>query len=269
MDPVKPRIVLICHGDDPLNRLALARWLASFADLAGIVMLDETKTRLWRRIKREVKRVGWFRFFDVLLFRLFYKMFLGRLDRVWEERKLAELDRRFPPPAPETKILRASSPNAPEAETFLKDARPDLIIARCKTLLKPVIFAIPPRGTFVMHPGICPQYRNAHGCFWALANNDLDNVGMTLLKIDQGVDTGPVYGYFRCPVDDADDSHIVIQHRVVFDNLDRIREKLLEIIAGRAEPINTAGKPSGEWGQPWMTAYWRWRKFVGLRRANA
>ena len=39
-------------------------------------------------------------------------------------------------------------------------------------------------GTFVMHPGICPEYRNAHGCFWALANRDLARVGMTLLRAD-------------------------------------------------------------------------------------
>ena len=50
-----------------------------------------------------------------------------------------------------------------------------------------------------MHPGICPEYRNAHGCFWALANRDLNKVGMTLLRIDKGVDTGPTFGYYTYP----------------------------------------------------------------------
>ena len=77
-----------------------------------------------------------------------------------------------------------------------------------------------------MHPGICPEYRNAHGCFWALATGDTGNAGMTLLRIDRGVDTGPVFGYFRVDATLAE-SHIVIQHRVVLDHLDAIRDTLL------------------------------------------
>ena len=130
----------------------------------------------------------------------------------------------------------------------MKDVRPDIVIARCKSLLKESVFTIPTKGTFVMHPGICPQYRNAHGCFWALAKNDRQNVGMTLLKIDKGVDTGPVYGYYRCEFDEQRDSHHVIQHKVVFDNLDSLGQKLTEIQRGTAQTIDTGRLPSGGMG---------------------
>jgi methionyl-tRNA formyltransferase len=148
-------------------------------------------------------------------------------------------------------------------EQFLRDLKPDIVIARCKSLLKESVFSIPSRGTFVMHPGICPQYRNAHGCFWALAKNDRDNVGMTLLKIDKGIDTGPVHGYYRCEFDETRDSHHVIQHKVVFDNLVALEKKLLEIQQGNSTTIDTRGLPSHEWGQPWLSAY-----FAYLRRAK-
>jgi len=136
-----------------------------------------------------------------------------------------------------------------------------VMIARCKTLLKDSVFSIPARGTFVMHPGICPEYRNAHGCFWALANGDLERVGMTLLRIDKGVDTGAVYGSYTCSFDAVSDSHIVIQHRVVFDNLDQLRNKFEEIYLGNAVPIDTSGRASAAWGQPWLTRYlsWKWK----------
>ena len=39
-----------------------------------------------------------------------------------------------------------------------------------------------------MHPGICSKYRNVHECFWALADDELDEVGMTFLKVDLGID---------------------------------------------------------------------------------
>src|SRR5262249_31115173 len=162
-------------------------------------------------------RVGWLRFPDVLAFRFYYKLFLQKPDRAWEEAKLAELVSRYPPLKPDMPVLEVHSPNAPKAEEFIRRQAPELVIARCKSLLKESVFSIPKAGTFVMHPGICPQYRNAHGCFWALAMNDRQNVGMTLLRIDRGVDTGPAFGYFYYAGDDAKESHIVIQHRVVFD----------------------------------------------------
>ena len=104
-----------------------------------------------------------------------------------------------------------------------------------------------------MHPGICPEYRNAHGCFWAKASGDDDNVGMTLLRIDKGVDTGPVFGYFRVAAD-ARESHVVTQHRVVTEHLDAIRDTLLAIEAGTAPPIDTSGRRSAAWGQPWLSS---------------
>jgi len=158
-----------------------------------------------------------------------------------------------------TEIFRTASPNTRETEEFIRKLKPDLILARCKVPLKESIFSISTKGTFVMHPGICPEYRNAHGCFWALANRDLYKVGMTLLKIDKGVDTGPTFGYYTYPFDEASESHIVIQHRVVLENLDALRGKLLEIFNGTAVALDTSGRRSAAWGQPWLTKYLEWK----------
>src|SRR5205823_4725689 len=147
-------------------------------------------------------------------------------DQRWEEAKLAELRARYPRPS-SLPMLETADPSSPEVERFIRERAPDIVVARCKSILKESIFSLPTKGTYVMHPGICPEYRNAHGCFWALANGEREKVGMTLLRIDKGVDTGPVYGYFHYAGDPATESHVVIQHRVVLDNLDALREKLL------------------------------------------
>jgi len=259
------RTLLICHDDAALDREGLARWLGSFSTFTGTVVIREPGGRLKKRIKREITRVGLWRFLDVLAFRLYYSMVHAAGDRVWEQRELARLRTWFPdrPEAPEVVV---SSPNSPEAEAFIREQQPDLVLARCKTLLKEQIFTIPRLGTFVMHPGICPEYRNAHGCFWARATGDHDNVGMTLLRIDKGVDTGPVYGYFRVQADAAE-SHVITQHRVVLEHLDAVRDKLLEIEAGTAERLETSGRHSATWGQPWMSAYLRMRRAGGPERA--
>jgi hypothetical protein len=261
------RTLLICHDGALLDRDGLARWLASFTTLVGIVVIREDGGRMRQRVRREVRRVGPARFLDVLAFRAYYRLFVAGRDRAWEAGRLRAMHDRFAPLDASTEVLWTHSPNTPEVAAFLRRLAPDVTVARCKTLLKEEIFSVPTLGTFVMHPGICPEYRNAHGCFWARATGDRDKVGMTLLRIDKGVDTGPVYGYFY-PGPDASDaeSHVVLQHRVVLDNLDAIRERLEEIRAGRARPLDTSGRKSNTWGQPWLTSHLRWTLTRGRGR---
>src|SRR5690606_37563863 len=227
------------------------------------------------------------------------------------------MERRYGPP-PQVPELRVASGNDPAVVAFLRERQPDIVLARCKQLLSKKVFSIARAGTLVMHPGICPEYRNAHGCFWALAERELERVGMTLLRIDAGIDTGPVFGYYSYPFDERRESHTVIQHRVVSENLDaiarrfaerdlgRVRRTLVrmvaaietgpvfgdysypfdgrpeshtviqhrvvsenldaiarrfaEIDAGTAEPVDTRGRRSGEWGQPRLSRYLRARR---------
>lgn len=262
------KTLLICHNDAALHHEGIARWLASFSQLSGILIVHEKRATLWRRAKRELRRVGACRFADVVGFRLYYRLFLARADRAWEERALENMEERYPLVGNDTPEFRTSGPNSAEAEDFIRGCAPDVVLALCKTILKPRIFSIPTRGTFVLHPGICPEYRNSHGCFWALVKNDVHKVGTSLLRIDAGVDTGPVYGYYTYPYDELLESHVVIQHRAVVENLDALRLKLTEIYRGMAAPIDTTGRVSATWGQPWLTSYLKWKHNAKRRRIH-
>ena len=253
------KTILICHTDARLTKQAFARWLASFTDLVGIIAIDEDGSRAKQRIRTEIKRSGLFRFvFDVLPYRVYSRIFDHTKDKVWEQNKLNELLSLYPDHSAE--VLVTSSPNSKEAKDFLTRLQPDMVLARCKTLIKKEIFEIPQDGTFVLHPGMCPEYRNAHGCFWALANDEPEKVAMTLLKIDSGVDTGPVYGYYTYDFDIQDETPGIIHNRVVYDNLDELRMKLHEIHEGKAVTINTEGRKSNVWGQPWLSRYLRFKR---------
>jgi folate-dependent phosphoribosylglycinamide formyltransferase PurN len=257
--PARPRMVLICHHDEPINREALPHWLASFTDLAGIVVIRERPEMVRRRARREIERVGYLRFLDVVAFRLYYRLKLAAADRALEMAEVGRIKARYPE-APRAQVLETETPNSEETRAFLQRLAPDLVLARCKFILKRQIFEIPRAGTLVLHPGICPEYRNAHGCFWALANRDLDKVGVTLLRVDPGIDTGPVYGYFTYPHDEAAESHITIQTRVVTENLDAIADAMTAVHRGEARAIDTSGRRSGVWGQPWLTKYLGWKR---------
>jgi methionyl-tRNA formyltransferase len=253
------RSVLICHAGDDFDREGLAAWLASFSQLVGVVVLEETPAQMRARIRREIARVGLLRFADVVAMRLYHRLALASRDRAWTKHALADMRTRYgaPPTVPQ---VVAANVNDDAVVAFLREVKPDFVLARCKQLLKKKLIAIPRIGTFVLHPGICPEYRNAHGCFWALAERDLERVGMTLLKIDAGVDTGPVYGHYSYAFDERKESYVVIQYRVVLENLDALAARFAEIAAGSARPLDTRDRASANWGQPWLTRYLRWRR---------
>ena len=255
-----PTVVLICHEQDRLDAEGLASWLASTMRLAGLIIIRDPRNRIWRAARREIRRVGWLRFVDVIAFRAFARLRLARRDAAWKEAELQRLRRRYPADLGSVPSIVVSSPNSDESRTFIERLRPDIAIARCKVILKRAIFEVPRAGTFVMHPGICPEYRNAHGCFWALARRDLHRVGMTLLRVDPGVDTGPVFLHATYGFDEVAESHSVIQYRAVLENLDAIGAVLTSICRGEhVEPVNTDGRESAVWGQPRLTTYLRWK----------
>jgi methionyl-tRNA formyltransferase len=259
------RTVLICHSENRLNRECLAGWLASFSELSGIVLIRDSRKRRWRRVKREFARSGLVGLTDVMLFRAFYPLIFGRADGEKESSLIERLKQEYPLPR-DIPTMYCESPNGAAARQFIQEAQPDIAIARCGVILRKSVFSIPTRGTFVMHPGICPEYRNAHGCFWALQRRDLNKVGMTLLKIDEGVDTGPIFGYYSYPYDEKRESHVQIQNRVVFENLDKLRHKLEQISTGQASTIQTNGRTSAVWGQPRLTSYIGWK--LSARKAS-
>ena len=237
--------------------------------MAGLIVIRDPRSRLWRKAKREITRVGWLRFLDVIAYRVYARLRLTRQDEQWKAAEVARLCRRYPADVDAVPRVVVSSPNSNQAREFLRRLHPDVAIARCKIILKESIFSIPRVGTFVLHPGVCPEYRNAHGCFWALTRRDFGRVGMTLLRVDPGIDTGPIFLHGSYDFDEVEESHSIIQWRTVTENLDAIGAVLIAL--GRGEevtPVSVEGRESAVWGQPQLTAYLRW-KWEARRRRHA
>jgi methionyl-tRNA formyltransferase len=235
--------------------------------LAGLVVLKDAPSRIWGVARREIRRGGWAGFADVVAFRAFSKILLNPKDAAWKRQELNRLRERYPADLSRVPRIEVTSPNSEEARVFMLACAPDVIIARCKFILKPEIFEIARVGSFALHPGVCPEYRNAHGCFWALVNRDTERVGMTLLKLDKGIDTGPIYFQAGCEIDELNESHTVIQYRVVLENLDGIARTLIDLANGRnPATVPVEGRASAVWGQPRLTDYLRWKRLARLQR---
>ena len=89
----------------------------------------------------------------------------------------------------------AAQLNERTTEDRIASLKPDVLIACGAPLLKPNIFEIPRLGALNIHYGISPQYRGEHTLFWPLMRGEDECLGVTIHRIDSGVDSGPVFCY--------------------------------------------------------------------------
>jgi len=75
----------------------------------------------------------------VVAFRAYARLRLAHGDTAWEARTVADLRRRYPVDLEAIPHITVSTPNGDDARSFLTRVQPDVVIARCKVILKPDI----------------------------------------------------------------------------------------------------------------------------------
>lgn len=78
-------------------------------------------------------------------------------------------------------------------QSLIRKLKPDVACVACFPFLIPAeILAIPRHGFLNIHPSLLPAYRGPAPLFWIFRNGDLDNTGVTLHWMDEGLDTGDI-----------------------------------------------------------------------------
>src|ERR1700761_1376802 len=91
----------------------------------------------------------------------------------------------------------------------LRGLKPDIIVVVAYgQILPPAILELPPHGCLTVHTSLLPKYRGAAPIQWAIANGD-PLTGVTIMKMDVGLDTGPVLSICSTPILPADDSSVL------------------------------------------------------------
>jgi methionyl-tRNA formyltransferase len=89
-----------------------------------------------------------------------------------------------------------------EFAAWLRDLRADvaLVVAYGRILPKDVLDA-PRLGCVNVHASLLPKYRGAAPITWAVVHGERES-GVTLMKLDEGMDTGPTFARITTPVGD-------------------------------------------------------------------
>ncbi len=83
---------------------------------------------------------------------------------------------------------------------------PDLVVvAAYGQILPSAVLDLPPHGCLNIHASILPRYRGAAPIQWALLNGD-NETGVTIMRMDAGLDTGDIVTEARTPIGTHDNS---------------------------------------------------------------
>jgi methionyl-tRNA formyltransferase len=184
-----------------------------------------------------------------------------------------------PPPVKSIALqlgLPVLQPARARDEQFIAELRalkPDLIVVVAYGHILPqTILDLPEFGCLNVHTSLLPKYRGAAPIQWAIANGETET-GVTIMKMDAGLDTGPIISQRHLPILPEDNS------ATLHDRLARLGAELLaqtipDFVAGKIQPqpqpvegVSHAPKIKKEdgridWNLPAKTIWNRLRAFT-------
>ena len=132
-------------------------------------------------------------------------------------------------------VLQPERARDPVFGEQLRALAPDLIVvAAYGQLLPPLILEIPRFGCLNVHTSLLPKYRGAAPIQWAILNGDPET-GVTIMKMDAGLDTGDILSQERTPIQ-PDDTAETLHHRLALLGGELLARTIPEFTAGNIVP---------------------------------
>lgn len=101
-------------------------------------------------------------------------------------------------------VFQPEKVRLPEAVARIAAERPDLVVvAAYGHILPKSILEIPPLGCINVHASLLPKYRGAAPINWAIVAGETVS-GVTIMKMDVGMDTGPILHVREAPIAEED-----------------------------------------------------------------
>jgi len=183
----KHRIVMLAGKGISTN--ILYHSLKSDYNIEAVILENEVPTKEF--LKKRIKKLGFWKVVGQVLFQIL----IAKILNVTSQKRKKEILENYQlnsDPIPAEKVLRVDSVNNTQCVSLLQKTNPEIVIVNgTRIISKKVLDSIPVKFINI-HAGITPKYRNVHGAYWALVNNDQENCGVTVHEVDSGIDTGNI-----------------------------------------------------------------------------
>jgi methionyl-tRNA formyltransferase len=134
--------------------------------------------------------------------------------------------------------LPVLQPDRARNEDFIQELsrlQPDLIaVAEYGQILPKAILDLPRLGCLNVHTSLLPKYRGAAPIQWAILNDESET-GVTIMKMDPGLDTGDILTQRTTPIRPEDDSQ-TLHDRLAALGAELLIETIREYSANRITP---------------------------------
>ena len=122
----------------------------------------------------------------------------------------------------------------------LAAAQPEvLVVAAYGLILPPGALEVAPHGALNIHASLLPRWRGAAPIQRALLAGDRET-GITIMKMDAGLDTGPTLALHRLAIAEDDDAQS-LHDRLAALGAEAVVGALAEVAKGRARPLPQPG----------------------------
>jgi len=133
-------------------------------------------------------------------------------------------------------VIQPRSARTPELRDALAQSGAELaVVVAYGKILPPAVLAALPRGCINVHASLLPRYRGAAPVQWAVIRGETET-GVTIMQLDEGMDTGPVLLERRVAIDPAETSGELLA-RLAPLGAQALVDALAVIAAGAARPV--------------------------------
>lgn len=165
---------------------------------------------------------------------------------------------------PEGKIIHVNSVNDDDCLRRLQNEQPGIVIVNGTRIISKKILNSVQTAFINMHVGITPKYRGVHGGYWALANNDIENLGVTIHLVDNGIDTGSIL-YQKNIAPGKADNFVTYPLLQLAEGIP-LMKKALQDIANNSLSFRQEGRDESKlWYHPTIIQYLYYRLKKGIK----
>ncbi len=239
-------VLLIAAG--PIGWAVANELVRRLGPLTIIVEKGEGRFAL---VRRRARYLGAFYALGQLAASVVQKVLLRGTNRR-RQQILAALDLKTEAPA-NCEVHQVSNVNAPECHALLRTIAPTVVAVFGTRLLRRATLSSVDAPFINCHPGINPKYRGIDPAYWALVEGDVENVGVTIHLVDEGVDTGRVL-YQGPSKFTASDNIQTYQWLQLGDSLPLFAQAVNDALAGNLKP-KAADLPSKQYYAPTIWQY--------------
>ena len=133
-------------------------------------------------------------------------------------------------------VLQPTSLRSPEVIAQFQALKPDVMVVAAYGLILPIeILSVPVKGCLNVHPSLLPKFRGSSPVVETLLHGE-KVTGISIMLLDEGMDTGPIVVQEKCPVQDEDTSESLTT-RMFERGAELLARTLPAWIAGEIEPI--------------------------------